>query len=78
VYPAELPPETELNCRRALSNETVIWYPPRTAGVEVPLGEMPVTEDRLTNRVACTVAPTFVVVGLGEMVTEAVPLIGAP
>jgi hypothetical protein len=25
VYPAELPPEAELNCRRALSNETVIW-----------------------------------------------------
>jgi hypothetical protein len=32
----------------------------------------------LTKSVACTVAPTFVVEGLGEMVTDAVPLIGAP
>ena len=25
VYPAELPPEAEVNCSRALSKETVIW-----------------------------------------------------
>lgn len=78
VYPAEVPPEAESKRRRVLSKSTRIWYPPRTAAVRPPPGAWPVTPVRSTRTDTWTTAPIPTERGLGESVTCAVPLIGAP
>lgn len=69
MYPAEVPPAAESNCRRVLSKSTRIWYPPRTAGVRAPPGACPVTPLRSTRTRTWTTAPTPAEAGLGVRVT---------